>query len=115
MVSEPGEPGLRHNELERLRDPSHARALEEGELVAVLADAGVRAEVAAERWRELPVLPWLDQAGPGDAERDAVLAALEAEVAGGAPTGLRARDDEGGLVIEHRWLIVCGERETPCR
>ena len=110
MVAQDGEVGRRHNELERLRDPSHARALEEVELVAILADAGVRASVVAERRQDLRVGPWLDQAAPGEAERERVLAALQAEVDGGPPTGLRARHDEGGLVIEHRWLIVGGVR-----
>jgi SAM-dependent methyltransferase len=111
MVAEPGEPGRRHNELERLRDPSHAVALDEVGIVAVLVDAGVRASVVAERRQPLPVIPWLDQAQPGAAERERVLAAIEDEADGGAETGLHARrDDEGSLVIEHRWLIVGGVR-----
>jgi ubiquinone/menaquinone biosynthesis C-methylase UbiE len=111
MVAEPGEAGRRHNELERLRDPSHARAVEEPELIAVLTDAGVRASVLADRRQALPVGPWLDQSGPGDAERERVLAALHDEVDGGPPTGLHARrDDEAGLVIEHRWVIAGGVR-----
>lgn len=111
MAVEPGPVGARHNELERLRDPSHARALQEDELVAVLADAGVRASVVAERRQDLPVVPWLDQAAPGPAERERVLAALQAEADGGEPTGLRTRHDAAGLVIEHRWLIVGGVRD----
>jgi SAM-dependent methyltransferase len=110
MVAQDGEVGRRHNELERLRDPSHARALGEAELVAVLADADVRASVVAERRQALPVVPWLDQAAPGEAERERVLAALRAEADGGPPTGLRTRYDEAALVIEHRWLIVGGVR-----
>jgi len=110
LVAQEGEVGARHNELERLRDPSHARALEEAELVGVLADAGVRAGVMAERRQEMPVAAWLDQSAPGEAEREHVRAALEAEAEGGAATGLGARRDEAGLVIEQRWLIVGGVR-----
>jgi ubiquinone/menaquinone biosynthesis C-methylase UbiE len=110
LVAQDGAVGTRHNELERLRDPSHARALEEAELVAVLADAGVRASVVTERRQELPVAPWLDQSAPGEAEREHVLGALEAEAEGGQPTGLLARRDEAGLVMEQRWLIVGGVR-----
>jgi SAM-dependent methyltransferase len=110
LVAQEGEVGARHNELERLRDPSHARALEEAELVAVLADAGVRAGVMAQRRQEMPVAPWLDQSAPGEAEREHVRAALEAEAGGCAATGLGARRDEAGLVIEQRWLIVGGVR-----
>jgi SAM-dependent methyltransferase len=110
MVVEPGDVGRRHNELERLRDPSHARALEEDELVAVLTDPGVRAGAVAERRQSLPVILWLDQALPGEGERERVQGALQAEADGGEPTGLRTRHDEAGLVIEHRWLIVSGVR-----
>jgi hypothetical protein len=76
----------------------------------VLADAGVRARVVAEREQELPVAAWLDQSAPGEAERARVLAALEAEAEGGPATGLRARRNQAELVIEHRWLIVGGVR-----
>ena len=102
--------GARHDELERLRDPSHAHALEEAELVSVLADAGVGAAVVGERRQALPVAPWLDQATPGAAERERVLTALEAEANGGEPTGLHAGRSGAALVIEHRWLIVAGTR-----
>jgi SAM-dependent methyltransferase len=110
MACEAGGLGERQNELERLRDPSHVRALRENELVGVLVDAGVEASVVGERRQLLPVVPWLDQAGPPAAERQRVLAALETEAGGGPPTGLRARDTENGLAIEHRWLIVAGRR-----
>jgi SAM-dependent methyltransferase len=110
MACEPGEAGRRHNELERLRDPSHARGLEEAELVAVLGDAGVRAAVVGERRQLMPVLPWIEQSAPREQERERVVAALEGEADGGASTGLRARHEEGGLAIEQRWLIVAGER-----
>ena len=110
LVAHEGEAGARHNELERLRDPSHARALEQAELVAVLADAGVRAGVVSEREQELAVAAWLDQSAPGQAERERVLAALEAEAEGGPATGLHARRSQAGLVIRHRWLIAGGVR-----
>ena len=57
MVSEPGAPGARHNELERLRDPSHTRALEEPELISLLEAAGVHAATVAERVQRLPARP----------------------------------------------------------
>ena len=105
------EPGGGQDELERLRDPSHVRGLQERELVTTLTDAGTEATVVAERRQVMPVVPWLDQAGPPAADRERILAALQAEADGGAPTGLRAhRADDGGLAIEHRWLIVAGRR-----
>src|SRR5206468_4241441 len=79
LVSERGDAGARHNELERLRDPSHTRALEAPELLAVLHAAGVEAAVVAERRQPLPVIPWLERAASPDAPRAQILAALEAE------------------------------------
>jgi SAM-dependent methyltransferase len=110
MVSEPGENGARHNELERLRDPSHTRALEEQELVDALRAAGVDASVAAERRQRLPLMPWLERAASADAPRERIVAAFEAEADGGPPTGMQAVRDSDGLHVHQRWLIASGPR-----
>ncbi len=111
MVSEPGAGGDRHNELERMRDPSHARALQEQELIEALADAGIAAETVGERTQRMSAVPWLDQAKPAQELRASVLAALQAEIEDGAPTGLHAAlENEQQLSIEQRWLIVAGPR-----
>jgi ubiquinone/menaquinone biosynthesis C-methylase UbiE len=108
MVSQPGAAGERHNELERLRDPSHTRALEEDELLATLDAAGVDAAVVAARRQPMPALPWLERAASPDAPRDEIVAALEAEVAGGEATGLHAAADP--LRIHQDWVIASGAR-----
>ena len=110
MIGEPGALGERHTEIERLRDPSHTRALEIDELVGVLADAGVRAEPRSERTQPLPAERWLDQAKPGAAERERVWAALQEEAEGGEPTGLSVKRSGDGLTVERPWVIVWGER-----
>jgi SAM-dependent methyltransferase len=108
MVSRPGEEGARHNELERLRDPSHTRALEEGELLAALDTAGVDAAIVAARRQRMPAVPWLERAASPDAPRERILAALEAEAAGGEATGLHAARDP--LSIHQDWVIASGPR-----
>jgi hypothetical protein len=110
MVSEPGAAGARHNELERLRDPSHTRALEEDELLAVLDAAGVEAAIVAEHRHRLPARPWLERAASPDAPRDQITAALEAEAGGGPATGLHAQPGANGLAVEQRWLIAAGPK-----
>jgi SAM-dependent methyltransferase len=110
MVSEPGEPGARHNALERLRDPSHTRALELDELLAALRGAGVEATIVAERAQRLPAQPWLERAASPDAPRSEILAALAAEAAGGPPTGLHAVRGADGLLVQQRWVIAAGRR-----
>jgi SAM-dependent methyltransferase len=94
--------GARHNELERLRDPSHTRALGEAELLALLPSA----TLVADRRQRIPAVPWLDRAETAAAPRAEVLAALEAEADGGAPTGLCATRGSSGLLIEQRWVIA---------
>ena len=108
MVSLPGAEGARHNELERLRDPSHTRALEEDELLATLDAAGVDAAIVAARRQPMPAVPWLERAASPDAPREQILAALEAEVAGGEATGLHAAGDP--LRIHQDWVIASGPR-----
>jgi ubiquinone/menaquinone biosynthesis C-methylase UbiE len=100
--------GERHDELERLRDPSHTRALPEDELRAVFAAAGREAKQEAEWEQALPVEPWFDQAKTPDQARDQIRAAFEEEADGGAPTGLRAARTDDGLTITQRWLLIGG-------
>jgi SAM-dependent methyltransferase len=97
--------GLRHNELERLRDPSHTTALTTSTLLALLADAGITASVASEHEHAMDASAWLAQAH-GDPQP--VEAALREEAEGGAPTGLRAHYADGALRITQTWAILAG-------
>jgi ubiquinone/menaquinone biosynthesis C-methylase UbiE len=100
--------GEHHDELERLRDPSHTRALPEDELRAALGAVGRETKEEAEWEQALPLEPWLDQAETPDEARDRIRAAIEEEADGGAPTGLRATRTDDGLTITQRWLLVGG-------
>jgi SAM-dependent methyltransferase len=97
--------GARHNELERLRDPSHTSALSRERLVELLRDAGFEGAVVAEREHTMDASRWLSQAHgtPGPVE-----AALRAEAQGGPPTGLHARLVGGALQITQVWVILAG-------
>jgi ubiquinone/menaquinone biosynthesis C-methylase UbiE len=100
--------GPRHDELERLRDPSHTRALPEDELRSLFADAGRDVRREAEWEQPLPVDPWLDQAKTPAAARDQIRAALQEEAAGGAATGLRATHGDDDIVVTQRWVLIGG-------
>jgi ubiquinone/menaquinone biosynthesis C-methylase UbiE len=101
--------GARHDELETLRDPSHTRSLDEAELHEVLARAGREPRRSAAMEQQLPADGWLAQAKTPPEAAEPIRAALEAEVAGGPPTGLRAgRSEDGELTIRHRWVLVGG-------
>ena len=97
--------GARHNELERLRDPSHTSALTADALLALLAHAGITAAVAAEREHTMDASRWLSQA---HGDREPVEAALQAEAQGGPPTGLHARLVNNALQITQKWVILAG-------
>jgi ubiquinone/menaquinone biosynthesis C-methylase UbiE len=96
----------RQNEVERLRDPSHAVALTEAGMRAVHERAGLTIECAVVREQALDGERWLAQSASVDAETEAARALLEAELAGGEPTGLNPSLEAGRLTIQHRWLLL---------
>ncbi len=100
----------RRDELERLRDPSHTRALAPDELIRLMQDAGVSAELASERHRTLDAVRWIEQGQPPQDAAAEVLAALEGEADGGPETGLEAARTDEGLVIRHLYVIAAGRR-----
>jgi ubiquinone/menaquinone biosynthesis C-methylase UbiE len=101
--------GARHDELERLRDPSHTRALTADELTQLLLAGGRAPRGQAEREQTMEVERWLDQAQTPRPAREAILEALAAEADGGSATGLRAaRSESSNLTITQRWLLTSG-------
>jgi SAM-dependent methyltransferase len=110
MVAAGSSVANRRDELERLRDPSHTRALATDELIGLLQEAGISSEVASERHRTLDAVRWIEQGQPPEAAAREVLAALEAEADGGPATGLDATRAEGRLVIRHLYVIAVGRR-----
>lgn len=110
IVAEDPADAARRDELERLRDPSHARTLAANELATLLTEAGISAEIVAERRRTLDAEAWVDQGQPHESAAGELLETLGEEADGGAPTGLGARREDGGLVIEHLYVIAAGKR-----
>ena len=98
------------NRLERLRDPSHVRALAPEELAALLQGAGLEIVSAETREVERPLAPWLDQSDASAEVRERIAAAFAAEIAGGPPTGLRPRERDGALHFVHRIASVVAIR-----
>jgi ubiquinone/menaquinone biosynthesis C-methylase UbiE len=94
-----------HNDLERLRDPSHTRMLPVAELVELVA--GV-ADVSNVELRDniRPLAPWLAQTAASDDVIARITAELRAELVGGPRTGLRPREEEGELRFVHTLASV---------
>ncbi|WP_034486185.1 class I SAM-dependent methyltransferase [Actinomadura oligospora] len=92
--------------IERLRDPSHATLRTEAEIAAMLTAAG--AEVRrVERFDVVrPLDPWLAFTRTPDETSAAIRKELEAELAGGAPTGMRPAFMDGNLHFTHAHAFI---------
>lgn len=108
----PEDPGLaaRYNDLERGRDPSHVRALTLAELAASLEAAGLTTAQTATRDVEAVTERWLAMTHTPPEARRTIVEALDAELAGGPPTGMRPFQRDGELRFLHRWAILLGRR-----
>lgn len=99
-----------HDRLERLRDPSHARALSVRELCQLLRQAGAPVEHETSREQSLAVGRWLAQAQTQAEIARVVRDELEAELGGGAPTGMRPCVRDGELHLTQRWAILLARK-----
>ncbi len=80
-----------HNRLERLRDPSHVRALTGRELEHLLTDAGLTILRRDARDLESELDEWLALTQPPEGAVRQIRSALENELKGGPPTGMQPR------------------------
>ncbi len=99
--------GERHNEFERLRDPSHTSALTDEALEALFD--GLEIVARDERRQAIPLEPWLRQSRTPDDAARLIEDAVRTEVGGGARTGLHGHaDEDGALHIAQRWVVLVG-------
>ena len=98
----------RFNAVERARDPSHARSMPQGELLELMAAAGLdAAPVGAYRLpMELEAL-LARSAAPDD---DAVRASFDRAIDGGEGLGIIERRDAGRVRFEFPIAILAGDR-----
>ena len=96
-----------YNDVERRRDPSHTRALTAEELQGAVERAGAAVEHTTSVDVRAPVERWLAQASTPSDVADAIRGELRAELAGGAPTGMRPVDDDG-IHYTQTWEIAVG-------
>jgi SAM-dependent methyltransferase len=97
-----------HNHLERLRDPSHVRALAAGELQQLMCDAGLSIIHVSSRDVEVHLDRWLDLTHTAPAARAAIREALSEDLQGLKATGMRPYMDNQELKFLHPWLMVVG-------
>ena len=98
-----------HNRLERLRDPSHTTAFAVSGLLALASRCGLRPVHTAETDAARDVEEWMELTAAPEAVRQEIRGALEAELAGGAPTGMQAFREDGRAKFVHHWAVVVCE------
>ena len=98
-----------HNRLERLRDPSHTTAFSVSAIKTLAQRSGLAVRHTSENDAARDLEDWMDLTAAPDAVRQTVNAAFEDELAGGAPTGMRAHREDGRIKFIHHWaVLVCG-------
>lgn len=98
------------NELERLRDPTHTRALSEEEFVALFEGCGLWPVATETMDIAVDVEDWLKLTDTPAAPADTIRAALRAELNGAAAGGMRPHEDAGRLKFTQTWAIFSAVR-----
>lgn len=96
-----------NDRIETLRDPSHTRILSRSEFEALFAESF---DLLVEETTLVPVRlqSWMALTDtPMDVQQD-IVALMEADLAGGAPTGFAPYRKEGEIHFDHRWLLMIG-------
>jgi ubiquinone/menaquinone biosynthesis C-methylase UbiE len=109
MVS-PDDPAVAvtYNHLERLRDPSHVRALTADELQGLVREVGLHIVHTIPRDVEVHLNRWLDLTRATPAARETIRAALTQDLQGLKTTGMRPYRRDHELLFLQAWLIVVG-------
>ena len=101
-----------YNELERLRDPSHVRALSKGELENLMKSAGLQILRQASRDVPVEVDRWLDLTATEAEARQKIVKLLTAELEGKCVTGMRPFIKDQKLRFTQTWAIILGAKAT---
>ena len=98
-----------HNRLERMRDPSHTTAFSFAGLQDLAARCNLNVVHASQIHAIRELEQWMNLTVPSDTIRQQIIAAYDAEIAGGAPTGMLAHRADGQLKFVHHWAVLLCE------
>ena len=102
-----------HNRLERLRDPSHTRAMPVAELREIAEGCGLEIVRSSGAEVEQNLNRWMDLTDTGPDQRRIILDAMNQELEGGTATGMRPFRRDGEIMFYHSWLILVGRKPAP--
>ena len=101
-----------HNRLERLRDPSHSRAMHIDGLGQMAKAIGLDMIHTSTANVDVHLEKWMDLTDTPPDARVAIRQALEEELAGGVRTGMRPSRRDGDLMFSQTWVIVVGRKPS---
>jgi hypothetical protein len=97
-----------YNHLERLRDPSHLRALTVYELQQRMQETGLTIVHTAPRDVEVNLERWLEMTQAAPEARQTIRTALMEDVQGLRTTGMRPYMRGHDVKFLHAWLVIVG-------
>merc|ERR1712037_878403 len=99
-----------HNRLERLRDPSHTRALSITHLASLVGQSGLILEgKVATLPVDMDLENWLESTSTKNESRKEVRETLEIELGGGESTGMGGHKDANGRIyFTHNYALLIG-------
>ena len=101
LTSEDPAKAENHNAIERLCDPSHARALPVSEYEQMFRAAGLELVMSPQTSMDYDADEWLDHGGPAPEVRDRIIELLEQSMVDDR-AGLNVRRQDGKLWLSHR-------------
>jgi ubiquinone/menaquinone biosynthesis C-methylase UbiE len=99
---------MTYNHLERLRDPSHVRALTADELQRLMRTAGLHIVRTSSRDVEVHLDRWMELTCAAPDARETIRQALTQDLQGLKTTGMRPYMGDQELKFLHAWIVVIG-------
>lgn len=104
------EAGILYNAFEKLRDPSHGRALTEAEWVELVEDVGLSIIAKEQLRKEMAFQPWVSRMGCDDATIARLASMIGAEGQPLLKAFLRPRQHEGDVWFSLQELILIAKK-----
>lgn len=101
-----------YNELERLRDPSHTRALYREELSAACRRAGLTCQRESLKQVEAHLMAWMALTHTNEEDQATIRQALLAELSGGRKTGFAPYGEADALRFTQNWAMVVCQKQA---
>ena len=106
------EESLRNSEdvLETLRDPSHVRNLSQAEMLSLYEKRGLAIDCCETVPMTVNLDNWMDHTATPSEAQALIRARMEADLAGGTPTGFYPYRREAAIMFDQRWVLIIGQK-----